>query len=164
MGGNFIGRPAHDDLKRGNNNFTVDAKATYAAITHWPTPIVFVGREVCSVPSGLKVGAALADTPAGNPVRIAYELYFGGKARDRHVADLATVLYAVRGLGNDWDAERPGRMNLQPDMTFTWVPDPAGRQAYLLKKTIDGKPNDRAIEQEIQTLLTTAPIAAGAAP
>ncbi len=158
MGGNFIGHPAHDDLKRGNNNFTVDAKATYAAITNWPAPIVFAGREVCSVPSGLKAGAHLAGTPADNPVRIAYELYFGGKARDRHVADLVTVLYAVRGLGERWSAEGPGRMDLQPDMTFTWIPDPSGRQAYLLKRTIDGKPNDRAVEHEVDTLLTTAPV------
>jgi len=157
MGGNFIGNPAHDDLKRGNNNFTVDAKATYAAITHWPTPIVFAGREVCSVPSGLKAGKRLADTPADNPVRIAYEQYFGGKLKDRHVADLATVLYAVRGLGDNWNAEGPGRMDLQPDMTFTWIPDPAAHQAYLLKKTVNGHPNDRAIEQELNTLLTTPP-------
>jgi len=57
MGGNFIGKPAKDDLKLTNNNFTLDPKATYTAITGWPTPIVFAGREVCSVPSGLQAGA-----------------------------------------------------------------------------------------------------------
>jgi inosine-uridine nucleoside N-ribohydrolase len=155
MGGNFIGKPAKDDLKLGNNNFTVDAKATYAAITQWPTPIVFCGREMCSVPSGLKVGAHLANTPADNPVRIAYEAYFNGKLQDRHVADLATVLYAVRGLANYWDAEQSGAMDLQKDMTFTWRYDLDRPQAYLLKK----HGNDREVEKVIDELLIQKPAA-----
>ena len=157
MGGNFIGKPARDDLKLGNNNFTLDPKASYEAITNWPTPIVFVGREVCSVPSGLKAGARLRETPADNPVRIAYELYFGGEARDRHVADQATVLYAVRGLGDYWDAEGAGGMDLRPDMTFTWSYEKPRRQAYLLKRMENGKPNDRRIEQIIEGLMTQPP-------
>lgn len=156
MGGNFIGKPAKDDLKLGNNNFTVDAKSTFAAITRWPGPIVFAGREVCSVPSGLQVGSRLADTPADNPVRIAYEAYFGGPARDRHVADLATVLFAVRGLADHWDAQ-PGHMELKANMTFTWQEDGDRAQAYLLKRRIDGKPNDRQIEAVLNELLTAAP-------
>jgi inosine-uridine nucleoside N-ribohydrolase len=157
MGGNFIGKPARDDLKLGNNNFTLDPTATYEAIRHWPTPIVFVGREVCSVPSGLKAGARLKETPADNPVRIAYESYFGGQAQDRHVADQATVLYAVRGLRDDWYAEGAGRMDLRQDMTFTWNYQTDRRQAYLLKKMEDGKSNDRRIERMIEDLMTQPP-------
>ena len=157
MGGNFIGKPARDDLKLGNNNFTLNPTATYEAITAWPTPIVFAGREVCSVPSGLKVGAGFRKLPADNPVRIAYELYFGGPAQDRHVADLATVLFAVRGLRDYWDAEGHGRMDLNRDMTFSWRPDRDGNQAYLLKRTVDGKPNDRQIEKVLEELLLTPP-------
>jgi hypothetical protein len=157
MGGNFIGSPAHDDIKLTNNNFTLYPEATYDAITNWPTPIVFAGREVCSVPSGLKAGAVLKDTPADNPVRQAYEAYFDGKIQDRHVADLATVLFAVRGLGDRWDAHATGRMDLQKDMTFTWVEDGSHNQAYLLKRRIDGQPNDRQIEKEIDALLAAPP-------
>ena len=152
MGGNFIGKPAKDDLKLGNNNFTVDSKDTYTAIRNWPTPIVFAGREVCSVPSGVKVGKDLAKTPKDNPVRIAYEAYFGGKLQDRHVADLATVLFAVRGLGDLWDAEQTGAMDLQKDMTFTWRYDIDRPMAYLLKK----KP-DRDVEAAINELLIAPP-------
>ena len=154
MGGNFIGKPAKDDLKLSNNNFTVDAKSSYAAIANWPTPIVFAGREVCSVPSGLKVGAKLADTPKDNPVRIAYEAYFGGKLQDRHVADLATVVFAVRGLKDYWDAEQTGAMDLQKDMTFSWSNELKRPMAYLLKKP----GNDRAVEKVIEDLLIAAPI------
>ncbi|HEX2948996.1 MAG TPA: hypothetical protein VHV83_05440 [Armatimonadota bacterium] len=114
-------------------------------------PIVFAGREMCSVPSGLKAGARLAETPENNPARIAYEQYFGGKVQNRHVADLATVLYAVRGLRDYWDAEE-WTMDLNPDMTFEWRYDLNRPQAYLLKRMEDGKPNDRRIESIIEEL------------
>lgn len=153
MGGNFIGDPPKDDLKLGNVNFQRDAISAHYAIHHWPGKIVFAGREVCSVPSGLAIGSSLSNTPADNPVRQAYEHYFGGTARDRHVADLATVLYAVRGVTDCWNISPPGRMNLREDMTFSWVPDPAGRQAYLLKKYIDGQPNDHHVENILEKLL-----------
>lgn len=152
MGGNFIGEPARDDLRLGNNNFTLDPKATYAAITGWPTPIVFAGREVCSVPSGVVVGKRLTEAPADHPARIAYEAYFGGAVQDRHVADLVTVLVAVRGLGGLWDAQGSGTMVLARDMTFTW--DPAGTlpQAYLRKRASDGE-----VEAELDGLLLQPP-------
>ena len=158
MGGNFIGSPAHDDLKLGNVNFQRDAASALAVIRDWPTPIVFCGREVCSVPSGLAIGRCLSQTPAGNPVRRAYELYFGGKLADRHVADLATVLYAVRGLTDCWDLHQGGWMDLQPDMTFTWRDEPDRRQSYLLKKRNDqGQPNDRQVEAVLSALLVQPP-------
>ncbi|HYF36511.1 MAG TPA: nucleoside hydrolase, partial [Prosthecobacter sp.] len=98
MGGNFMGSPAVDDLKLDNVNFRRDAASAYEVIRKWPTRVEFAGREVCSIPSGLKAGAVLANTPQENPVRMAYEYYLRGPGRSRHVADLVTVLYAVRGL------------------------------------------------------------------
>lgn len=153
MGGNFIGSPPKDDLKLGNVNFQRDAASAHYAIHHWPGEIVFAGREVCSVPSGLAIGASLTNTPADNPVRRAYEHYFGGTAKDRHVADLATALYAVRGLTDCWNLSAPGRMDLREDMTFDWVADPAGRQRYLLKKAS----NDRHVESVLEALLIAPP-------
>jgi hypothetical protein len=156
MGGNFIGNPPKDDLKLGNVNFQRDAASAHHVIHRWPTEIVFAGREVCSVPSGLTIGEALATTPADNPVRRAYELYFGGKARNRHVADLATVLYAVRGVSDCWDISQPGRMELRPDMTFDWLFTSDGRQRYLLKKRINGGTTDRHVEATLNALLIQA--------
>jgi hypothetical protein len=153
MGGNFIGDPPQDDLSLGNVNFQRDAASAHHAIHHWPGEIVFAGREVCSVPSGLAIGSALAETPADNPVRRAYEHYFDGTARDRHVADLAAVLYAVRGLTDCWDLSEPGRMDLREDMTFSWIPDPAGRRRHLLKKS----GNDRHVESVLEALLVAPP-------
>lgn len=156
MGGNFIGRPAHDDLKLTNNNFTGDKAASFHAITTWPTRLVFVGREIGSVPSGLKAGARLKELPAEHPVRVGYEAYFGGEAKNRHVADQTAVLYAVRGLRDYWDIEAKGFMDIQPDNTFTWS-YAADRHEYLLKRTVDGKPNDRVIEAVIEELMMRKP-------
>lgn len=159
MGGNFIGSPPKDDLKLGNVNFQRDAESALAVVRQWPGEMVFAGREVCSVPSGLAIGEGLASTPEDNPVRRAYEHYFGGKLKNRHVADLATVLYAVRGGADCWDLSPPGCMDLHSDMTFDWLPQPEGRQRYLLKKQVRGRPNDRHVEQVLDELLVRAPAA-----
>jgi hypothetical protein len=156
LGGNFIGRPAADDLTLGNNNFTSDKEASLFAVRNWPGKLVFVGREIGSVPSGLKAGARLRELPEGNPVRAAYALWFGGEPRDRHVADQTAVLYAVRGPGAYWREER-GAMDLRPDMTFRWRPDPGGRQAYLVKQRGDGGAADREVERVIEALMMQPP-------
>ena len=145
MGGNFIGKPAKDDLKLGNVNFTTEKEGALHAIHHWPGPILFAGREVCSVPSGLKLGARFKELPEKHPLRLSYALYFGGEPKDRHVADLVAVLCAVRGLGERWGLAK-GRMDLKPDMTFEWRDE--GEQGYLLKTA-----PDREIERELEDLL-----------
>ena len=161
MGGNFIGRPAKDDVKLSNNNFTHDKDAALYAVRKWPARLVFVGREIGSVPSGLKVGARLKELPESSPVRMAYQHYFGGEAKDRHVADPTTVLFAVRGLRDYWDAETRGYMDLQPDMTFEWRYDADRQQEYLLKRQVDGKPNDRYIERVLEELMMQPPKGGG---
>jgi len=157
LGGNFVGNPPADDLKLGNVNFQRDPGSALYTIQHWPVPIVFVGREIGSVPSGLELGESLARTPKLNPVRRAYEHYFGGLAKNRHVADLTAVLYAVRGERDYWDIETRGYMELQPDMKFEWKGSEVRNQAYLLKKRHDGRPNDDYIEGVLEPLLTHAP-------
>ena len=63
MGGNFIGKPPKDDLKLGNVNFQRDASSAYhRGSIIGRGDIVFAGREVCSVPSGLQIGKELATT------------------------------------------------------------------------------------------------------
>jgi hypothetical protein len=154
MGGNFVGTPARDTLELHNHNFVKDSPSAYRAITAWPRPLVFVGREIGSIPSGLAAGARLKEAPADHPVRIGYEAYSRGEARDRHVADLTTVLYAVRGLRDYWDAQSTGAMEINHDMTFVWNPEKNRQQAYLLKRVDStGQANDRYVEEEINRLL-----------
>ncbi len=157
MGGNFIGRPATDDLKLSNNNFTYDKAGSLYAVQNWPGDLTFVGREIGSVPSGLKAGAVLRKLPAGNPIRRGYELWFGGEAKDRHVADPTTVLFAVRGARDYWDVESKGYMDLNPDMTFRWRDEPDKPHEYLLKRKVDDRPNDRYIEKTLEDLMLRPP-------
>jgi hypothetical protein len=156
MGGNFVGRPAVDDLSLSNNNFTADKAGSLYAVRNWPGRLTFVGREIGSVPSGLKVGARLLELPEGNPVRAGYALYFGGKPKDRHVADQVAVLYAVRGLGTRWEAETNGYMDLKADMTFSWRYDKNLGHGYLLKRSGGGS-TDLDIEKEIERLMLQTP-------
>jgi hypothetical protein len=67
------------------------------------------------------------------------------------------VLFAVRGHRDYWDLEDRGRLAINPDLTFEWKYDQDGNQAYLLKRLVDGKPNDRAIEKVIEELVLTPP-------
>lgn len=157
MGGNFMGAPPKDDLKLGNVNFQRDAASAVEAVRNWPTPVVFAGREVCSVPSGVQAGARLAQTPDDNPVRRSYFHYFDGQQKSRHVADLVTVLFAVRGLRDYWDMSPKGWMALRPDCAFDWKDDPGRKQSYLLKKRAGGKPNDRYVESVLDGLLVQPP-------
>jgi len=149
MGGNFVGDPPKDDLKLGNVNFTRDAPSALYSIRNWPSKVIFVGREIGSVPSGLKMGARFDRLPGNHPVRVAYELYFGGKTQNRHVADPVTVLYAVRGLGERWTLVKDGAMELQSNMTFTWRLDFDLRQGYLRKRW----GMDSLIERELEGLI-----------
>lgn len=157
MGGNFMGDPPADDLKLDNVNFSRDAEAAHQVIRHWPGKVVFAGREVCSIPSGLKAGAVLAGAPRENPVRMAYEYYFGGSGRSRHVADLVAVLFAVRGLRDYWVLSEPGWMDIAPDCSFQWKRDSAKQQFHLKKKQIDTQPNDPYIENTLDELLIHPP-------
>ena len=157
MGGNFVGKPARDNLKLGNHNFEKDRDGALRAIRGWPAPLIFVGREIGSVPSGLKAGARLAQTPESNPVRLAYKLYFHGTIKDRHIADPTTVLFAVRGLRDYWDLHATGRMDLHSNLTFDWIEGPPSNHAYLLKRIVDGKPNDPYIESTCGELMIQPP-------
>ena len=157
MGGNFIGRPAKDDVKLSNNNFTYDKAGAHYAVWNWPAPLTFVGREIGSVPSGLKAGARLRELPESNPIRIGYQLWFGGQAQDRHVADQTTVLFGVRGRRDYWDLESHGYLDLRPDMTFEWRDNRDSDQSYLLKRTVNGQPNNRYIEETIDGLMLHQP-------
>lgn len=160
MGGNFF----HQSTD--NTNFRTDPVATMYAVNNWPTNITFVGREVGSVPSPIRAGAELRTTPADNPVRVAYELYFGGVAQDRHCADLTTVLYAVRGLRDYWDIETNGYMhfiNAQSD--FEWRTTRNRDHDYLIPKGgWQAYTNKNAIMAVMDELLLQAPRASQPPP
>ena len=113
-------------------NLVNDGGAAQDAINNWPTPIFFsgfeIGREVMT-------GARLKETPKGNPVRRAYQLYNGLKNRESW--DQTAALFAVRGfsggLDDVWSLAR-GRMVVAPDGSNTWEPSADGPHTCLVKK------------------------------
>jgi inosine-uridine nucleoside N-ribohydrolase len=127
------------------SNFFVDAAATRTVVDEWPTPIMFSGFEIGQM---IFTGPRLSTgTPPDNPVRVAYELW------DRVFAqrfqpdfdlesgiwphssyDQTAVLYAVRGLGDYWEANRDGRNRVHEDGSNEWVPGPSSGHAYLVEK------------------------------
>ncbi len=146
MGGNFPSDPALDNV-----NFTRDPKAAYFTVRNWPGSIMFAGREI-----GHKIfiGDRLKSTPETNPVRRAYELH-----RERcnlghwnhHTADPCAVMYAVRGLGDYWEAVMGGYIDIGEDCSFEWKADPDKKMGYLIQKM------DRRVLGEIMEELLILP-------
>jgi hypothetical protein len=153
MGGNF----PDDYLKTAlsdNVNFRRHPASVIDCVANWPGRIEFVGREIGHA---MLAGARLAQTPATNPVRRAYDLYFGGTAQERHCADIAAVLYAVRGLDHGgstyWGIQETGSMNFtNSNAWFQWVPTPDKDQAYVLE---DMSPS--IIQELLEDLMIQAP-------
>ena len=74
-------------------NVVCDAAASRNVADNWPTPKSYLGWE-----AGLmETGECLAAAPEEHPVRMAYELWNGGKQIKRCSWDPMTVVYAVAG-------------------------------------------------------------------
>ncbi|HCE46212.1 MAG TPA: nucleoside hydrolase [Lentisphaeria bacterium] len=129
MGGNFPEDPAKDNV-----NFTRDPASALYAIRNWPGEIIFTGREIGH---RIFIGDKLKNTPLSNPVRRSYQLHrerFKLGHWNHHTADPCAVLYAVRDLGDYWDVETGGYIDIQNDCSFKWIPSPKGRMGYLIQK------------------------------
>ena len=72
-------------------NVMCDVTASRNVADNWPTPKSYIGWE-----AGLmETGDCFADESADHPVRMAYELWNGGRQCRRCSWDLMTVMYAV---------------------------------------------------------------------
>jgi inosine-uridine nucleoside N-ribohydrolase len=135
-------------------NFYVGQRIGGAAklvVDTWPTPIVFDGWEIGRY---IMTGASLKDTPAGNPVRRAYELYTGQLGGLRSSYDPSAVLYAVRGAESNWDLVTTGHneVSVAGEGSNEWLAAPDSDQSYLTAKA----PN-ATVAAEIDALLAKAP-------
>ncbi len=124
-------------------NLNGDPGASRAVLERWPAPIVFSGTEIGD---RILTGAALSTaTPAGNPVRLAYELWddhfwriwdpgFDAKRIQPHPSyDQTAVLYAVRGLRDYWTAKTGGVTRLRGDGSTEWSAAPNRGHSYLVE-------------------------------
>ncbi|MEW4563874.1 hypothetical protein AB1K70_15170 [Bremerella sp. JC770] len=102
-------------------NFKPDAESTVKAVEAWPTKITFTGGGRFA--QMLSTGKRLDEVPADNPVRRVYELYFGGKVKNRHSADQITVMVAARGTGHPWKLITQGHNHIFANGTHQWRTD-----------------------------------------
>lgn len=136
MGGNF---PEGKEW-----NFEMDVLAAQYVTENWPTQMIFSGFEI-----GEKIftgGVLEKQSPDANPVKSAYRLFTGGVSRMSW--DLTAVLYAVRGLQDNWECEVSGNVTIDRLGHNKWLPDKNGRIGYLKQKK---DPNQ--IAKELDELL-----------
>lgn len=127
MGGDFSGS------KKPETNVRTHREAARVVADSWPGEIVWQGFEVGHV---IMTGERLKETPAGNPVRRAYELRRFGKRASidggQPSYDQAAALFAVRGPQPElWTVISGGRVEVDAEGVTTWRADPAGRHIHV---------------------------------
>jgi len=100
-------------------------------VNEWPTDIVFSGDEVGG---NFNTGSLLSSrTPAGNPVRRAYELFLGPKDVGRASWDLTAAYFAVHGSDGVFTTSVPGKVTIDANGRNVFTPGSSGRHRYLKK-------------------------------
>jgi inosine-uridine nucleoside N-ribohydrolase len=135
------------------SNFTRDPGAAERAVNNWPTPIVFSGYEIGAE---IMTGSKLADTPATNPVRRAYEI-FAGAGVDRPSWDQSALYVAGKGIDGVFGLSAAGRNTVGPDGANTGKKTADGKQHYLVTSVPAG-----TVADKLQTSMTQAPRGAAA--
>lgn len=100
--------------------FNGTAPATEYLVNNFPKPIYFVNGG-----SNTMTGKSLENTPKGNIVRQAYTdwlHWYGGKTlKDQRPSwDLATVYFAIEGLGDYFEKEEKGWLDFDAENGCVW--------------------------------------------
>lgn len=152
MAGSYPGSHRDLYLKGGRE---MDPSPAMKVLSAWPTTTVFTPGNVCG---GFPTGHTLAQrTPARNPVRAAYTLFFGKEGVGRNSWDLCTVLYAVRGLSYPGDGTYFGLSNretlhLNAEGVSEWRTPNDGRHKRLTRVM-----DTAAMQSKLEALITTPP-------
>lgn len=137
-------------------NFKPDPVATVEAVKRWPTQITFTGGGKFA--QSLSTGERLCtETPADNPVRRAYELFFKGNCHDRHSADQIAVLVAVRGAHHPyWELVSEGYNHIFPNGTHEWRKSPDNPNHRYISALADGVAAED-VKRTIEDLMVAPP-------
>ncbi|MCX5683639.1 MAG: nucleoside hydrolase [Planctomycetota bacterium] len=152
--------PSDLDPKKWGN-FKPDPESTVRAIAGWPTQIIFTGGAEFA--DSMPIGKRFAELPQDNPLRRAYELYFGGQAKDRHTADPIAVMVAVRGTGQPWKLVTGGYNHIFPNGTHEWRPSPDNPLQGYISALAPGA-SAKQVAAEMEELTMRLPKAAAARP
>lgn len=155
MGGNFIDGQGLDRTNWGG----ADALCEYTSwsclkeernrmcryvIENCPAPFIASGWEVgCgdyhdAGYGNVMTGQSLKTLEPTHIVRRSYEYHFQQRGGDedisRHSNDQCALHYAIRGEGENYVAQRDGKINLSEAGECTWIATPDGKQGYIQKK------------------------------
>ena len=107
-------------------------------LENWPTRLV-----VTDFGGSVRTGTELFSTPEENPVREAYFRWFSGSFKGRSSWDQVSVLYAVRGLGENFELVTEGEGRLRNG--YTWSLNEIDR--HYLKPKLSTSHFERVIEE-----------------
>jgi inosine-uridine nucleoside N-ribohydrolase len=154
-----MGGRLEQDNEEPEFNWNGDAHAMIAraVFQEWPTPITVtdgnLGKDVMT-------GERLRALPETNVVRAVYETWFDGIQRFEHWYrgdwqrsswDQTAVLYAVRGLGQEFGVSADGCVQIELSGSSRWHPSP-NRQHRYLKKMV----SDEQLAEVIEDLMVAA--------
>lgn len=130
-------------------NWECDRPSTGRVVNDWP-----VGLAVSPHGEHVLTGARLAaETPEGNPVRMAYEIYLQGAGKSRSSWDQIAMLYAVRGTAGLFVQQTGHRITYDPATGRNqWLPDPESPQVC-----VDLEADVGAVRDAIEDLMVRAP-------
>jgi inosine-uridine nucleoside N-ribohydrolase len=125
MAGNYVStKPEY--------NVETDVPAASKLFAEWPTPIVVSGYEVGE--SMLFPATSIEhdfsyvpDHPVAEGYRLLMKMPY-----NRPTWDLTAALYAVRPDHGFFDLSPPGKVTVLPDGGTKFIPDPNGKQRYLI--------------------------------
>ena len=111
-------------------NMNQDGPSAEYVINNFPSNIEMVFSQM-HIGSNISTGARLTtETPATNPVRKAYEIY-SGIGKNNASWDQTAVLYAIRGLGAQWNLETNGYCYIDGTGYAEWRSSPDKNQSYI---------------------------------
>jgi hypothetical protein len=113
-------------------NVLQDLPAAKKLTQNWPTPIVWSGFEIgLALPYPAQSIEQDYSYVPHHPVAEAYYLY-NPPPHERPTWDLTAALYAVHPDHGYFDLSPPGRVTVEADGFTRFVPEPEGRDRFLI--------------------------------
>ena len=111
--------------KYGEWNVIMDKASAIYFSKNWPTPVIYTGYEIgWSIRADGELFQKWPDSPIAKVL--------GPKGRPAW--DQTAILYCARGASNYWEVSKEGFVEIYPDGSCDWLPDPSYHHSYLIEK------------------------------